>query len=135
MLLSDGAAWIRSLKEELFPDAQQILDFFHLCENTHAFAKFLYKTDESMAKSWAKEICDQLEDGKHEDVLKSRPVGLNHQLCWWSGLALPGLVVVPPEGGLANRSFCYWGRLKWISNYETIEICMNFYLSSNLSKY
>lgn len=68
VLLSDGATWIRSLKEELFPDAQQILDFFHLCENTHAFAKLLYKTDENKAKIWAKEICDQLEDGKYEDV-------------------------------------------------------------------
>ena len=71
VLLSDDATWIRNLKEELFPDAQQILDFFHLCENTHTFAKFLYKTDESGAKTWAKEICDQLEDGKYEDVLKS----------------------------------------------------------------
>lgn len=70
VLLSDGATWIRNLKEELFPDAQQILDFFHLCENTHAFAKLLYKTDENQAKAWAKEICDQLEDGKYEDVLK-----------------------------------------------------------------
>ena len=70
VLLSDGATWIRSLKEELFPDAQQILDFFHLCENTYIFAKFLYKTDENGAKAWAKEICDQLEDGKYEDVLK-----------------------------------------------------------------
>ncbi len=71
MLLSDGAAWIRNLKEELFPDAQQILDFSHLCENTHAFAEFLYKTDECRAKIWAKEICDQLEDGKYEDILKA----------------------------------------------------------------
>ncbi|MDR0684516.1 MAG: hypothetical protein LBF83_05255 [Spirochaetaceae bacterium] len=31
--MSDGAAWIRNMVEELFPDAQQILDFFHLCEN------------------------------------------------------------------------------------------------------
>lgn len=74
VLLSDGATWIRSLKDELFPDAQQILDFFHLCENTHTFAKFLYKTDENKAKTWAKEICDQLEDGKYKDVLKSLSV-------------------------------------------------------------
>lgn len=71
MLLSDGATWIRSLKEDLFPDAQQILDFFHLCENTHAFAKLLYKADENRAKAWAKEICDQLEDGRYEEVLKA----------------------------------------------------------------
>jgi hypothetical protein len=30
VLIGDGATWIRSMKEELFPDAQQILDFSHL---------------------------------------------------------------------------------------------------------
>ena len=32
VLLSDGAAWIRNMREELFPDAQHILDYYHLCE-------------------------------------------------------------------------------------------------------
>ncbi|MDR1134843.1 MAG: hypothetical protein LBL49_01490 [Clostridiales Family XIII bacterium] len=30
VILSDGATWIRNMAEELFPDAQHILDFFHL---------------------------------------------------------------------------------------------------------
>lgn len=70
VLLSDGATWIRNLKEELFPDAQQILDFFHLCENTHAFAKVLWGSDEKKCKRWAKRICDKLENGKYKEVLK-----------------------------------------------------------------
>lgn len=70
VLLGDGAAWIRNLKEELFPDAQQILDFFHLCENTYGFAKFIYKGNEEAGKIWAKDICDKLEDGKYKEVLK-----------------------------------------------------------------
>jgi hypothetical protein len=28
VLLSDAAPWIQNLKEELFPDAQQVMDFF-----------------------------------------------------------------------------------------------------------
>lgn len=28
--------------EELFPDPQQILDFFHLCENVNTYAKCLF---------------------------------------------------------------------------------------------
>ncbi len=70
VLLSDGATWIRNLKEELFPDAQQILDFFHLCENTYSFAKTIYKADEEAGKIWARDICNKLEDGKYEEVLK-----------------------------------------------------------------
>ena len=35
IILSDGATWIRNMCEELFPDAIQILDLFHLCENTY----------------------------------------------------------------------------------------------------
>lgn len=70
VLLADGATWIRNMKAELFPDAQQILDFFHLCENTHSFAKFIYKKDEEAGNKWAREICERLEDGKYKDVLR-----------------------------------------------------------------
>ena len=53
VLLSDGAAWIRNMKELLFPDAQQILDFYHLCENVYTFAKDIFNMDESLYKPWA----------------------------------------------------------------------------------
>ena len=46
VILSDGATWIRSVKDELFPDAQQILDFLHLCEITYGFAKAIWGQDE-----------------------------------------------------------------------------------------
>lgn len=31
-----------------------------------------------------------------------------HQLCWWFAIAPLGQIVIPPKGGLANRSLCYW---------------------------
>lgn len=46
VIISDGATWIRNIKEELFPDAQQILDLFHLKENTYNFAKTIFSNDE-----------------------------------------------------------------------------------------
>lgn len=70
VILSDGAAWIRNMKEELFPDAQQILDLFHLKENTYGFAKEIFKNEESRYAPWAKAVCEQLEDGKWQEVLK-----------------------------------------------------------------
>ena len=70
VFISDGATWIRNMVEEIFPDAQQILDFFHLCENVNTFAKYLFAMDESKYKPWAKDICDQLKDSQYRLVLK-----------------------------------------------------------------
>lgn len=70
VLLSDGATWIRNIKEELFPDAQQILDLFHLKENTYEFAKDIFKNDENKYRPWAEEMCARLENGQWKDVLK-----------------------------------------------------------------
>jgi hypothetical protein len=32
--------------EELFPDALQILDFYHLAENIYSFGKYLFPGDQ-----------------------------------------------------------------------------------------
>ena len=69
VILSDGATWIRNVVDELFPDAQQILDYFHLCENVCTFAKHLFKMDEQMYRPWAKEICDKLKKSGFRQVL------------------------------------------------------------------
>jgi hypothetical protein len=50
VVLSDGATWIRNMVSELYPDGQQILDFFHLSENVYKFAKVLFKMKEDMYK-------------------------------------------------------------------------------------
>lgn len=70
VVLSDGATWIRNMVGELFPDAQQILDFFHLCENVHGYAKAIFYGDESKYAPWAKSICDALEASRSEAVLR-----------------------------------------------------------------
>jgi hypothetical protein len=70
VLISDGATWIRNMKEMLFPDSQQILDFFHLCEKVSNFAKNIFNNDENKYKPWSKNICDALKEGKYIDVIK-----------------------------------------------------------------
>jgi hypothetical protein len=70
ILIGDGAAWIRNMREELFPDAQQILDYYHLCENVNTFAKHLFGTEASQYSSWANEICTFLKESKWNDALK-----------------------------------------------------------------
>jgi len=79
VFLADGADWIRNVREELFPDAKQILDFFHLCENVNTYAKHLLGTDENLYRPWADKMCEHLKAGQHEDVLaelskRTRPV-------------------------------------------------------------
>ena len=69
VVLSDGATWIRNMVEELFPDAQQILDFFHLCENVHTYAKALFNMDASKYTPWAKRVCDLLKESQYKLVL------------------------------------------------------------------
>jgi hypothetical protein len=69
VIISDGATWIRNMVEELFPDAQQILDYYHLCENVSTFSKHLFKMDESKYKPWAKDICSKLKKGNFRQVL------------------------------------------------------------------
>jgi hypothetical protein len=69
VILSDGAAWIRNVVEELFPDACHILDYFHLCENVTTYAKHVFKMDEEKYRPWAKEICFKLKKSQFRQVL------------------------------------------------------------------
>ena len=70
VVLGDGATWIRNMVEEIFPDAQQILDFFHLCENVHTYAKALFNMDASKYIPWAKRICEHLRKSQYKHVLQ-----------------------------------------------------------------
>jgi hypothetical protein len=70
VIISDGATWIRNIREEIFPDALQILDYYHLCENVHAFSKHLHNMDEEKYKPWADDICKTLKKSQWKKVLK-----------------------------------------------------------------
>jgi hypothetical protein len=69
VFLGDGATWIRNMVVELYPDAQQILDFYHLSENVYEFAKALFKMNEAKYRPWAEDLCERLKASKYEEVL------------------------------------------------------------------
>jgi hypothetical protein len=69
VLLSDGAAWISSMKDELCPDAQQILDFHHLRKNVSDFAKGVFAKDESKYKPWSENICKLFKESQAEEAI------------------------------------------------------------------
>jgi hypothetical protein len=70
VLLSDGATWIRNMKNEYFYGAQQILDLYHLKEKIWNFAKLYFKDDKSKYTPWSNIICDKIEKSQHDYVLK-----------------------------------------------------------------
>ena len=45
VFISDGATWLRNMIKELFPEAVQILDKFHLIENIYDYGKFIFNGD------------------------------------------------------------------------------------------
>ena len=63
IVIGDGAQWIWNMCEEVFPDAVQILDYYHLSENTHAYAKLVYPEDEVTRKAWVNKVLDTVGNG------------------------------------------------------------------------
>ncbi|NLZ53420.1 MAG: ISKra4 family transposase [Thermoanaerobacteraceae bacterium] len=73
VFIGDGSHWIWSMCNELFPDAVHILDYYHLSENVHAFARYLYPDNEVKMKGWANDILDKIDEGLVDEVLRSLP--------------------------------------------------------------
>ena len=63
VIIADGATWIRNACEEIFPDAIQILDKFHLEENIFKYARYKFGEDEIAYTGWAKGIMKNIENG------------------------------------------------------------------------
>ena len=68
VVIADGAAWIRNMCEEIFPDAVQILDLYHLKENIYSYAKHKYNQDNAKYTAWAEAVIQKVEDGRVDEV-------------------------------------------------------------------
>jgi hypothetical protein len=70
VILSDGAAWIRTAKQTVFnrKDVIQILDLFHAKENAGKFANEI-KHNASQRKQYADHLCALIEEGKVDELL------------------------------------------------------------------
>ncbi len=65
-----AATWIRNMYDEIFPDAIQILDLYHLCENTYEYAKAVFHDKESEYRPWAEKIISWLKCGEKDMVME-----------------------------------------------------------------
>ena len=70
IILGDGATWIRNMCDELFPDALQILDIYHLKENVYDFAKFVFKNNEDKYRPWSKRMIQLIKEERLVEVFQ-----------------------------------------------------------------
>ena len=69
VVIGDGASWIWSVAQELFPQAMQIVDRFHVKERLSKLAKSLYGETSEEAKQWAQRRYKQLDEGRWKSLL------------------------------------------------------------------
>ena len=67
--IGDGAAWLRRLYAEWFPNAVAVVDFFHAAEYLWAAARARYGPESDLAKRWAVRLCRLLKAGRADKVL------------------------------------------------------------------
>ena len=75
VIIADGATWIWNWADDFYPDATQILDFYHAKEHLCEFAINYFK-DKSYRSSWIDEQCKTLlcqGVGKVIEVLRQLP--------------------------------------------------------------
>jgi hypothetical protein len=70
VLISDGATWIRNMKDVYFQDAIQILDFYHLCEHIYTFAKEIHDYDENKYIKWAETLVKLFRRSKSKEAVE-----------------------------------------------------------------
>jgi hypothetical protein len=70
VIISDGASWIRNMKDLLFPDAQQILDYYHLKEHITDYFKIIYNNDENKYHEKSKFISDLFYNSETTKAIK-----------------------------------------------------------------
>ena len=71
VVLGDGAPWIWKIAQELFPQAIQIVDRFHVKEHLSGVAKALYGPASKQAKLWAQRRHDELDGGRLPNLLRA----------------------------------------------------------------
>jgi hypothetical protein len=70
VILGDGAAWIWNTAAELFPQATQILDRFHVKEHLSKVGKAIYG-DSAEGKQWIDLRYDELDAGRLKSLVKA----------------------------------------------------------------
>lgn len=70
-VVADGALWIWDIAEDVCPDGQQVVDWYHALEHLHKAANALYpnKQDTHKRERWVKTYKDHLYMGRIEKII------------------------------------------------------------------
>lgn len=71
IVIADGAHWIWKLAEEHFPQATQIVDWYHASQYLYQAASAIYGEGTAAALGWARQQLDELWQGRVEAVLEA----------------------------------------------------------------
>jgi hypothetical protein len=69
VVLGDGAEGFQKRLEELYPEALQILDWYHAAEHLWEVGRALYGVGTDLTKAWVKPLLDELRAGGVESVI------------------------------------------------------------------
>jgi hypothetical protein len=70
VFICDGAAWIWRLVEKYFPDAVQIVDWYHASEYLSPIAEAAFGRDTPQAKDWLEQARTDLWEGQMEKLIQ-----------------------------------------------------------------
>lgn len=70
VFISDGATWIRNMINELFPEAIQILDKYHLIENIYEYAKFIFNENINKVEKFKDKIIGYCYSSEYNLIVK-----------------------------------------------------------------
>ena len=70
VFISDGATWLRNMISELFPEAVQILDKFHLIENIYEYGKFIFNDDMKKVEKFKDKIIGYCYSNEYNLIVK-----------------------------------------------------------------
>jgi len=79
IVIGDGAHWIWNLADEHFPDAIQILDWYHASAYVWQAAHALYGEGTDLAQHWAKQHLDLLWEGQVATVIAHLAAASSHK--------------------------------------------------------
>jgi len=71
VFVCDAAAWIWKIVERYFPDAIQIIDWYHACQRLHAVAETLTAYSAQERLSWLEQIKASLWEGEVQVVIQT----------------------------------------------------------------
>jgi hypothetical protein len=81
VFVNDGAVWIWRLVEKYFPQAVQIVDWYHASQYLTPIAETAFGADTERARQWLAQARTDLWEGHIQEVIRSCRTFLHHTAC------------------------------------------------------